>query len=252
MAKVSKILRSLWVFTFFSIFAAGMVVLFPIFWWGMRKESRFPWVHRVRSRACSLIMALTGLRLSIQHEFDGPLPQQCIFVGNHASLLDVLAGAVLTRRELLFLGKAELAKVPLLGYFFRHMDIPVDRHSREGAGLAYERANHQLDRGANLIIFPEATTSSKAPQLLNFKNGAFNMAVSRGIPVIPVTFVDNWRLWHYDEKWNGRPGKVRVIVHAPLYPADDSVDEINRLRHEAHDIITRTMKRYFPDPAYWS
>lgn len=244
-------MRWLWVVYFYTVFALGTIILFPFFWWGMRKPSRYPAVHRVRSYGCSVVLWLTGVKPSIEKAEPFDWPEQFILVGNHTSIFDVVVGATLSREELLFLGKAELKKVPLLGYFFRHMDVPVDRHSKEGAKLSYQLAGKHLERGANLIVFPEATTSKYAPKLLNFKKGAFKMAAERGIPIVPVTFVDNWWRYHYDEPYNGRPGILRIVIHAPIYPQTNDQHAVDALKERSHQLITKDMKHFFPDHPVW-
>lgn len=251
MRKGPKIVRLLWVIYFYSVFALGTILLFPFFWWGMRHPARFPTVHFVRSYACSVVLWLTGVRIEKSYPIPFEWPDQFILVGNHTSIFDVVAGATLNRKELLFLGKSELKKVPLLGYFFRHMDIPVDRHSREGARLSYQLAGQHLDRGANLIVFPEATTSKYAPKLLNFKKGAFKMAAERGIPIVPVTFVDNWWRYHYDDPYNGRPGTLRIIIHPPLYPGSNEQEAIDDLSDTVHQLMSHDMQRHFPEHPVW-
>lgn len=245
----AKIMRSLWVAYFYVVFATGVIILFPFFWWGMRRPSRFPRVHRIRSYGCSVVLWLTGVRLKIIKEEGFTWPDQAILIANHTSIFDIVAGATLLREELLFLGKAELKKVPLLGYFFRHMDIPVDRHSKEGARQAYELAGRHLDRGANLMVFPEATTSRIAPQLLKFKKGAFKMAVQHQIPVVPVTFVDNWWRYHYDTPWDGRPGTLRIVLHRPLWPEGNSPAAVHQMMTKSYAVLDDTLQGYFSDSA---
>lgn len=251
MPQLPKIVRFLWVVYFYTVFATGVIILFPFFWWGMRQPSRYPLVHRVRSYGCSTVLWLTGVRPDVQYVQPFDWPSQYIMVGNHTSIYDVVVGATLSRRELLFLGKAELKKVPLLGYFFRHMDVPVYRKSKEGARLSYQLAGKHLDRGANLIVFPEATTSKYAPKLLKFKKGAFKMAAERRIPIVPVTFVDNWWRYHYDEPWNGRPGRLRILIHPPHYPKGVGDEAAEELSEEIHHRMTKDMRDYFPDHPIW-
>lgn len=251
MRKLAKPIRLLWVIYFYSLFALGTTLLFPFFWWGMRKPSRYGLVHRVRSYGCSMVLWCTGIRLQTIHPEPFEWPSQCIVVANHTSIFDIVAGATLTRNELLFLGKAELKKVPLLGYFFRHMDVPVDRHSRDGARISYELAGKHLNRGASLIVFPEATTSKYAPKLLNFKKGAFKMAAENGIPIVPVTFVDNWWKYHYDDPYNGQPGLLRIIIHPPIYPSSNDQAAIEELSALAYQKMAADMQYYFPDHPVW-
>ena len=108
-----------------------------------------------------------------------------------------------------------------------------------------EQAEADLKRGIHLFIFPEGTTSMKSPKLLNFKKGAFVLSKKCGVPILPITFVDNWHLFHYDyPKWR-KPGKLRVEAGPEMNPADYK-DEME-MKEAAKREIEETLKKYFPD-----
>ena len=46
-----------------------------------------------------------------------------------------------------------------------------------------------------------------------FKDGAFKMAISHKIPVVPITFYDNKKRFSFSF-FSGGPGRVRAKVHS--------------------------------------
>jgi 1-acyl-sn-glycerol-3-phosphate acyltransferase len=108
-----------------------------------------------------------------------------VVVANHQSLLDIV---LLSRvpREMKWVGKEELFKIPWIGWMLRLTgDIAVRRGDSESGGEAVAKAKAYLKRGMSVMIFPEGTRSRDA-RLLPFKKGAFRLAIDAGVPVLPV------------------------------------------------------------------
>ena len=69
-----------------------------------------------------------------------------------------------------------------------------------------------------MIIYVEGKRSFDG-KLLPFKKGPFYLAMECGVPVIPITIVGT----HYTmpkARFSIRPGRVKVIFHAPIEPKD--------------------------------
>jgi len=108
-----------------------------------------------------------------------------VVVANHQSLLDIVLLSRLPR-EMKWVGKEELFKIPWIGQMLRLTgDIAVRRGDSESGGEAVARAKAYLSRGMSVMIFPEGTRSRDA-RLLPFKKGAFRMAIDAGVPILPV------------------------------------------------------------------
>lgn len=112
-------------------------------------------------------------------------PGPFVVVANHQSLLDIV---LLCRvpHEMKWVIKEELFKIPWIGLMLRLTgDIKVRRGDPESGGEAVGRAKAYLQRGMNVMIFPEGTRSRDA-RLLPFKKGAFRLAIDAGASVLPV------------------------------------------------------------------
>lgn len=108
-----------------------------------------------------------------------------VVVANHQSILDILLLSRLPR-EMKWVAKEELFRVPWAGWMFRMSgDIPIRRGHAESGGEAIAKAKAYLARGMSVMIFPEGTRSAKGA-LLPFKSGAFRLALEAGVPVLPV------------------------------------------------------------------
>jgi 1-acyl-sn-glycerol-3-phosphate acyltransferase len=108
-----------------------------------------------------------------------------VVVANHQSLLDILLLSKLPR-EMKWIAKESLFKVPWVGWIFRISgDISVRRGDSESGGAALAKARRYLEHGMSVMIFPEGTRSVSA-KLLPFKSGAFRLAIEAGVPILPV------------------------------------------------------------------
>jgi len=106
-----------------------------------------------------------------------------IFVGNHVSYLDI--PLLLAQAPVAFLGKAEIARWPILGSAGRRAGmIFVQREaarSRVQAALAIAEA--MRTRGLGLALFPAGTTSLDEGR--PWSAGAFKIARAGQVPVQP-------------------------------------------------------------------
>jgi 1-acyl-sn-glycerol-3-phosphate acyltransferase len=115
--------------------------------------------------------------------------------------------------------KRSLMKIPILGYGMRLAEfVPVDRGgSVEGAQESTERAKAVLRKGIAITTFVEGTRSRDG-RLLPFKKGPFYLAMESGAPCIPISISGTESMMRKGSL-RIRPGVVRVVLHAPIYPA---------------------------------
>ncbi len=147
-------------------------------------------------------------------------------------------------RYFIFMGKDELLKWPLFGLFFRRQDIAVNRRSASGAGRAFTRAKEVLLNGDALAMFPEGTIPKHAPKLKPFKDGAFKLAIECQVPIVPVTFINHWKmLGNAESIWGkARPGVSRVVIHKPVPTAGLTDKDLLALRQQVFNTIETTLK----------
>ena len=142
------------------------------------------------------------------------------------------------------MAKGELNKVPLFNIFFKKMDIPVDRKSKVGSHKAFLKAAEDIEKGYSVVIFPEATISENVPELIRFKNGAFKLAIDKQVPLVPVTFLNNWKIVPHKKNFKkyGGPGIARVIIHKPIDTKGMTEDNVDDLRRDVFNIINNSLK----------
>jgi len=185
-------------------------------------------------------IAVGLMRLYFRLEVDGrehvPLAGPLLLVSNHLSVLDppLVGGA--SPRELFFLAKEELFRIPVLGGLIRALNArPVKRDGPDSRAL--KTALRLLDEGRALLVFPEGTRGVEG-RLAEGKPGAGMLAVMSEAPVVPVHVSGTGRALPPGGV-APRPAKVRVRFGPPLHfkaAGDDA-------RKERYREATREMMR---------
>lgn len=108
-----------------------------------------------------------------------------VLVANHLSLGDVLVLFGLYR-PFKWVSKASVFKAPFLGWNMRlNGYVPLLRGDKESIARMMAQCEAWLDRGVPVLMFPEGTRSPDGT-VKPFKDGAFRMAISRQVPIIPI------------------------------------------------------------------
>jgi 1-acyl-sn-glycerol-3-phosphate acyltransferase len=154
-----------------------------------------------------------------------PIPKgPYIIVGNHASYLDIfLIYSIINKCPFIFLGKTEILGYPLIKTYFKRLNIPVDRSSTIKSARSLVAAAKCLKNGWSLMIFPEGGIPDDSnPKMVPFKEGAFQLAKSLNVPIVPVTFMNNYRLLSDPSNIFGpaHPGISRVHIH-PYFAVEE-------------------------------
>lgn len=239
-----RLLFKLW---FGLLFGSSMVVLYLPFRILLRKPSGYPAAFCLM-KAWGRFLACGGLvpwKVKVEGEIPPPPYVVC---ANHSSYLDIIHAFCFLPDYFLFMGKHELLHWPLFRVFFKDMHIAVNRNNGMEAARALAKAGAALDAGACVSIFPEGTISPDAPRMIPFKDGAFRLAVKKQVPVVPVTFLDNWNLFGDPEKplSAGRPGITRVVIHPPVAPNGTGPGHVDELRARVFEAIEAPLRQAYP------
>ena len=224
--------------------AVFFLLLWPVLYFLSRKKERYKYINGIRRLIILLSTLISGIFFSIDYEEPIDWERTYIVCGNHTSNLDVSAICVATKNNHCYIGKEELLNNMVLGFFFRTIDLTVNRDSKISSFRAFKTAAERLKDGISVVIFPEATIPTEyPPQLFPFKNGAFRLAIELKIPILPVTSVDTWKvLWNTGSEYGSRPGICNIFVHKPIETAHLTLDDADMLRDEVHNIIKQKLE----------
>lgn len=181
-----------------------------------------------------LVLRIAGIRVERRGRSDFEIQPPCVFVVNHQSMLDIPVVLSQVPVNLRFVSKHVLAWVPLLNlYMWRTRMIFVNRSDPARAYASLDRGAERIRDGVSVVVFAEGTRSRDG-HLRPLKRGAFRLARTAGVPVVPLA-VDGTRDVLRPGSVRIRPGTVRFAVGDPipsaaLPPGDPGIEH---LRHEA-------------------
>lgn len=116
-----------------------------------------------------------------------PLNGGVVLACNHLSNLDPVLLAAVCPRQISYLAKIELFKIPVLGSLIRgYGAIPLRRSASDPEAIRL--AEHVLEQDQLLALFPEGTRSRDA-QLKPFRFGAARLALKYEVPLVPAAII---------------------------------------------------------------
>lgn len=238
--KIGYALYRIW---FYILVAVPIVIFFPFLLFFTLSESTYPqFFWMARNLWARPILYGMGCPPKVYREQKLERGKSYMLVANHTSMLDIMLMLHVSRNPFVFVGKKELAKIPLFGFFFKRVCIMVDRADSGSRTGVYRRAQRRLAQGLSICIFPEGGVPDDETVVLDeFKDGAFKMAIAHKIPVVPITFYDNKKRFSFSF-FSGSPGRIRAKVH-PFFETGilDETDKVT-LREEVRQVILNELK----------
>lgn len=226
----------IWRMWFYILMIGTVLLMAPFLLVLTAKESYYPAFWKL-VRAWSYVLVY-GMGFNIKKQIDQELDrnQSYIFCPNHASFMDPFVLIVLSKNPIVFVGKKELVKIPIFGFFYKRVVIMVDRSSPKSRKRVFEMAKKRLQGGTSIGIFPEGLVPSKDVVLAPFKKGAFSLAIEYQIPVVPQTYYDGKRLF----SWNflkGGLGTFRVKQHKFIETRGVKISDVEKIKENTFQAI---------------
>ncbi len=197
---------------FYILVALPILFLFPFLFISISREKWYPYFFKLARFWAKFILIGMGFRYKIIKEETINRSKSYMFVANHTSMADIMLMLVTVKNPFVFVGKQELTKIPLFGFFYKRTCILVDRNSAKSRQTVFLKAQRRLKQGLSICIFPEGGVPEEYVLLDTFKDGAFRLAINHQIPVVPITFYDNKKRFSYTF-FSGGPGRMRAKIH---------------------------------------
>lgn len=228
---------------FYILVALPILLLLPILLISISKESWYPFFFKLARFWAKFILIGMGFACKIEQEETPESSKSYMFIANHTSMADIMLMLVSVKNPFVFVGKKELAKIPLFGFFYKRTCILVDRSSAKSRQAVFLRAQRRLQSGLSICIFPEGGVPEEHILLDDFKDGAFRLAINHQIPIVPITFADNKSRFSYTF-FSGGPGKMRVKIHRFLSTNGLTIKDTKTLNEKARKTILKQLQAF--------
>lgn len=239
--KVGQTVYRVW---FYILVALPIVIFFPFLLLVTLYEKWYPqffWMARNLWATPILYGMGCPPKITRMQRFESG--KSYMLVANHTSMLDIMLMLYVSKNPFVFVGKKELVKIPLFGFFYKRVCIMVDREDSKSRTGVYIRAQRRLNSGLSICIFPEGGVPSEEVVLDEFKDGAFKMAIAHNIDVVPITFHDNKKRFPFTF-FNGSPGTLRVTVHKFFETSALTEIQKSELRQHIRNVILESLTRH--------
>ena len=182
-------------------------------------------------------LAASGTRLEVEGAENIDPNRSYVVVANHLSTLDIMACLLAVPLPIRFLAKKELFRVPVLAQGMRMVGIiEVDRQARGAVHSEVNRQSRELiEKGRSLIIYAEGTRPRNGV-MKPFKKGAFTMAISSGLPVLPLSIHGSYEAWPPGTPLV-RGGLIKVVLDKPVETEGMTTSDTGDLRNQVREVI---------------
>ena len=183
-----------------------------------------------------LLAILTPMPVTVEGAQNIDPNRSYIVVSNHVSLFDIPVLYGWLNLDLRWVIKKEIRKMPGVGLGCEKAGhIFVDRRNPVEAKKSVSVALSRLKEGVGILFFAEGTRSLDG-RLLPFKKGAFRIAVSEQLPVLPVTLLGTGDVLPA-KTLRLFPAHVRVVIHPVIEPGVERTAQLRDLMKRTRDTI---------------
>lgn len=248
MNPITRLLKMIFGFYGICAFAVLLLIVTPFYFIVfifVPKERAYPVAHKYISRPwarATLMVFFIRLKVKNKHLID---PDKAyIFVSNHQSQLDIPSFACSNNNTFRFLAKAELTKLPILGYLIGRLYITVKREDRHDRIKSIEVMMNNLRDSISVFIYPEGTRNRTDKPLLPFHDGAFRLAIEAQMPLAIMTVIDSKRLLSPLRSMELSPG----VLHCEWSPVIETKgmthDDVPLLKEKTKQLMINILSQY--------
>jgi 1-acyl-sn-glycerol-3-phosphate acyltransferase len=228
---------TLWRVWFYILMTIPILIMFPFLLISITSDKGYKYFFKMARIWARFILFGMGFYYKIDKSQELDSHKSYMLVANHTSMTDIMLMLVTVKNPFVFVGKVELAKIPLFGFFYKRTCILVDRSCSKSKMGVFNRAQERINQGLSICIFPEGGVPDDESVVLDtFKDGAFRLAIEHQLPIIPIVFADNKKRLSYTF-FSGSPGLMRVKILSKI----DTLEKTSANRKEIKDHVREEM-----------
>ena len=240
MRYVHFLLRTVFSVYGFLLFIGIMLVLFPLVvlvsFFGKVKGGNI--IYKICQLWADVIFVLWGIRHQNYYEVPHDRNKQYVFVFNHISYMDIpVLMKAIRIQHFRILGKAEMAKIPVFGFFYRNAVVMVDRSSTQKRAKSVMQLKNVIRKNISVVIAPEGTFNTTHHPLKSFYDGAFRVAIETQTPIKSILFLDTYERMSYKSVLSLTPGKSRAIYLQEISVEGLTLKDVSSLKEKVYHLM---------------
>lgn len=239
-----KILQSIWAAWGVLVFIGLMFIILPIFIigiaiWGSRAIQKVHFASRIWARGIFLLIGIIPKNVG---SFKPDKTKSHVLISNHQSALDIPLCAIVSALPFRFLSKAELAKIPVLGWIIKNIYLTVDRANAKARQQSFENMKAALNEGSSLFIYPEGTRNRQMIGTTKFFDGAFKLAIESKKP-LGILVIGNANKLCPPTGFHLKPGILKYEWLPSIDTSNYKIEDLEKLKLLAKTNIEESLNR---------
>ena len=231
----------------FAIFIVLMFVLFPFVliasFFGRMQGGNF--IFHICRFWADIFMLLLGIHHKNIFEAPKATGHPVVFVFNHISYMDIpVLMKAFRKQPIRVLAKAEMAKVPVFGFFYRKATVMVQRGNLQARAKSVRQLKSILKKNISIVLAPEGTFNMTHQPLKEFYDGAFKVAIETQTPIQPVIFLDAYDRMNYESVFSLTPGKSRAVFLEEIEVNNFTLQDTGKLKNIVYQKMEAALIKY--------
>lgn len=166
--------------------------------------------------------------------------QSYVFVANHQSAFDIFLIYGFLNKNIKWVQKASLRKIPFVGKASEIAGhVFVDNSSAAARIGTIKKAEKQIVDGVSMMLFPEGTRT-RTGKLTRFHKGAYYVAKDLNLQVVPITINGAFNVMKIGT-YLIHPGKLELIIHKPIHTNNLTDADIPAIIEESKNTIHNSL-----------
>lgn len=241
------LLKALFSIYGFALFILIMLLLFPVViiasFFGKIKGGNF--IYSICRLWTDVILVFWGIHHRNIFETPHDPSRQYVFIFNHISYMDIpVIMKAIRKQHFRILGKAEMAKIPVFGFFYRNAVVMVDRSSTEKRAGSVKTLKSVIRKGISVVIAPEGTFNMTTHPLKEFYDGAFRIAIETQTPIKPILFLDAYDRLNHTSIFTLTPGRSRAIYLEEIKVDGLTTRDTTMLKEKVYKLMEEKLIAY--------
>ena len=231
----------IWAITLAVISFTLILPLYYLVFLFLKGSSKVKYAHSLSKIWARSLFAFMFARIDVKGKHHLNENDTYVFVSNHRSLLDVPLFALSCQNTFRFLSKAEMTKIPVMGYVIKNIYISVSRSDYADRKKSLNEMMSSIDQDISVFVCPEGTRNRSDKPLLPLKDGAFMLAIEKQVPIAVLTVLNSDELMPPGDFYAFRPGKIIAFWSEPISTEGLSRADIPLLKERVRNIMLNNL-----------
>ena len=245
MIRVFRVLFGIYALLIFPGTMIITTILYAIIFLAFPEKKAPHVAHRLSQIWARVLMTLFFMPIRIRNkEYIDP-KKTYVMVANHQSQLDIPLYALSCSNTVRFLAKAELTKIPLMGFIIRKLYLSVNRQDRGDRNKSIEVMRKSLDEGISVFLCPEGTRNRyEDPPLLDFRDGAFRLAIATQTPLAGFVVLNTGRKLSPLQPIALAPGTLHGVWLKPIETRGMTMEDVGALKEHVREEMRKKLAEF--------